>query len=161
VYQAVPHTCVFFGVVAEMLLHVEPSRIPNKYRKEYMFGYLVLNLMVEIFEDFRSSGDPQSFRRFNLYQLPKVPSARQWNGMCHEITLYCMHVFAAFGDLKTKMKQTAEYKNISKIYPPCRRAVEYYVHPIPLTVSQGMTTNDYICGYAKFCYRESRIRVRT
>jgi hypothetical protein len=72
-YQVLPHTCAFFGIATEMLLQLPPSRIPKRYREGYGFGYMLANIMVDLFKAARDSGIPQDFRCFSHYQEPVVP----------------------------------------------------------------------------------------
>jgi hypothetical protein len=44
-HQVLPHTCVFFGIAAEMLLQLPPSRIPQRHQEGHGFGCLLANVM--------------------------------------------------------------------------------------------------------------------
>jgi hypothetical protein len=48
-----------------MLLHLNPSQIPSTYRQGYGFGYLLANLIVDLFLLTREAGVPQNYRRFS------------------------------------------------------------------------------------------------
>jgi hypothetical protein len=48
-FQVFPHSCMFFGVATETLLHLNPSQIPSTYRRGYGFGHLLANLIVDLF----------------------------------------------------------------------------------------------------------------
>ncbi len=111
-YQVLPHTCMFFGVASRMLLEVEPNQIPSSYRKGYGFGFLLASMMVELFMRTRESGIRQDFRRFSCYREPLVPTRDRWEEMAHETTVYCLHVFAAYGQPSSKKVRTDQYKKI-------------------------------------------------
>jgi hypothetical protein len=59
VFQVLPYTCVFFGVASKMLLRIEPKRIPIQYRNGYGFGYLLSNIIIDLFLLSYESGVPQ------------------------------------------------------------------------------------------------------
>ena len=112
-FHVLPHTCMFFGVASRMLLEVESSQIPASYRKGYGFGFLLASMMVELFLRIRESGVRQDYRRFSYYREPLVPTHERWEEMCHETTVYCLHVFAAFGQPSSKKIRTDQYKKIA------------------------------------------------
>jgi hypothetical protein len=113
-YQVLPHTCVFFGIAAETLLQLPPSRIPRGYREGHGFGYLLAKVMLDLFETARKLGAPQDFRRFNLYKDPSVPDRQQWEFECHNVNSFCLHAFAAFDGSANEKQRAEQYKVISR-----------------------------------------------
>jgi hypothetical protein len=111
-FQVLPHTCLFFGVASEMLLRIEPKRIPTQYRNGCGFGYLLSNIIIDLFLLSRESGVPQKYRRWSNYREPSVPTTERWDEVCHETTVYCLHVFAAYTDASSKKVRAAQYKSI-------------------------------------------------
>jgi hypothetical protein len=112
-YHVLPHTCMFFGVSSRMLLEADTNQIPASYRKGYGFGFLLASVMVELFMHTRESGIQQDYRRFSCYREPLVPTRYRWEEMCHETTVYCLHVFAAYRQPSSKKGRTEQYKKIA------------------------------------------------
>jgi hypothetical protein len=95
-----------------MLLEVDPSQILASYRKGYGFGFLLASMMVELFMCTRESGIRQDYLRLSCYRKPSVPSSEQWEEMCHETTVYWLHVFAAYRQPSSKKVRLDQYKTI-------------------------------------------------
>jgi hypothetical protein len=115
-FDVLPHTCMFFGVASRMLLEVEPNQIPASYRKGYGYGFLLASMMVELFLCIRESGVRQNYRRFSYYRERLVPTRERWEEMCHETTVYCLHVFAAYGQPSSKKIRTDQYKKMRLLF---------------------------------------------
>jgi hypothetical protein len=113
-YQCLPHTCLFFGVVAQIMLEMNPSSLQKIHRRGYGFGHLFATMMVDLFKSVRASSKTQDYRRFNSYKEPTVPQREQWEDMCHETTVYCLHVFAAYAKTSSTKQREIHYKTISK-----------------------------------------------
>jgi hypothetical protein len=90
-FQVLPNTCTFF----EKLLHLEPSQIPDTFRKGCGFGHLLASIIVDLFQLTREAKVAQAFWGFNDRREPSTTPRVQWEDMCHETTVCCMHVFAA------------------------------------------------------------------
>jgi hypothetical protein len=112
-YHVLPHTCMFCGVASRMLLEVNTNQIPASYQKGYGFGFLLASVMVALFMRTRESGIRQDYRRFSCYREQLVPARDRWEEMCHETTVYCLHVFAAYGQPSLKKVRTDQYKKIA------------------------------------------------
>ena len=113
-FQVLPRTCAFFGVATEMLLHLDPRQIPGTCRKGCGFGHLLASVLMDLFRDARAAEVPQTFRRFsNHTREPSVPPRAQWEVMCHETTVHCMHVFAACSKPAAKKVRSEQCKKIS------------------------------------------------
>ena len=113
-YQCLPHTCLFFGVVAQIMLEMNPSSLQRNHRRGYGFGHLFATMMVDLFRNVRASSKTQDYRRFSSYKEPTVPDREQWEDMCHETTVYCLHVFAAYAKTTSSKQREIQYKAISK-----------------------------------------------
>jgi hypothetical protein len=112
-FQVLPHSCMFFGVASEMLLQLKPSQIPADYRRGYGFGYLLACIVVDMFQASRDSGVQQTFRRWNNYREPLVPSRENWEERCQDTVVYCLHVCATYAKPSSKKVRLEQYKKIS------------------------------------------------
>ena len=50
---------------------------------------------------------------YNHYREPLVPPRKEWEDMCHQTCIYCMHVFAAYPKPSLKKVRSESYKKIS------------------------------------------------
>jgi hypothetical protein len=129
-YQCLPHTCLFFGVVAQIMLEMNPLSLQKIHWWGYGFGHLFATMMVDLFKIVRASSKTQDYWRFNSYKELTVPEREQWEDMCHETTVYCLHVFAAYAKTSSSKQREIQYKTISKNWRKLGMASEYSQHPI-------------------------------
>jgi hypothetical protein len=104
---------MFFGVASGMLLQLNPSQVPVEYRRGYGFGYLLARIVVDLFQASRDAGVQQTFRRWNNYREPSVPSRENWEERCHATSVYCLHVCTAYAKPSSKKVRSEQYKKIS------------------------------------------------
>jgi hypothetical protein len=69
-------------------------------------------MIIDLFLLSRASGVPQKYRRWSNCREPPVPSRERWDEMCHETTVYCLRVFAAYTDASSKKVRVAQHKSI-------------------------------------------------
>lgn len=110
--QVIPNTTLFHSVACRAILEMPPEKVPSHFRKGFGFGYFVMRVMVDEFTDYRDSGRPQTFLRYNSYRLPVVPTSQQWEERCALTMMFCLHVFSVYPNPSSAKNRGGHYASI-------------------------------------------------
>jgi hypothetical protein len=101
-----PNSAYLFVAAATTLLQV--PRLNPKHRKNYRFGLLMANLMIDIHRSLEKEGKKLPPRRFNCYAPYSVPTEKDWNHQCDRLLL--LHFTTP--NTKLKVERRAAYREV-------------------------------------------------
>jgi hypothetical protein len=101
-----PNSAYLFVAAASTLLQI--PRLNPKHRRNYRFGLLVANLMVDIHRTLEKEKRKLPPRRFNCYAAYSVPLEKEWSHQCDRLLL--LHFTTP--NTKLKAERRAAYREV-------------------------------------------------
>ena len=101
-----PNSAYLFVSAATTLLQL--PRLNQKHRKNYRFGLLMANLMIDIHQTLEKEGRKLPPRRFNCYAPYLVPLEKEWSNQCDRLLL--LHFTTP--NTKLKVERRAAYREV-------------------------------------------------